>query len=253
MNVLLRSFAGGEITPEMYGRIDNTKYQTGLAKALNFTILPHGPAARRPGFGYITEANDSTQAVRLIPFAFAADQTVVLEFSHLRLRFHISGQQLLEADRAITSIVGSTVTMTLAHSWATGDDVFIGTRYHRITVTGANTFTTADRWGNPTTAVGTVAARVYTLTTPYAAADLSSLHYAQDSEVLTIVSPSYAARELRIVTTTNWTLTSISFAPTLTPPSGVAVTPTVGTPGNQNPQRYLVTVIGSDGVTESLP
>ena len=44
---LLRSFAGGEIAPEMYGRIDLDKMQTGLARVENFEILPHGPARRR--------------------------------------------------------------------------------------------------------------------------------------------------------------------------------------------------------------
>jgi hypothetical protein len=39
-----RSMAGGEITPEMYGRIDDVRYQTGLALCRNFVTLPHGPA-----------------------------------------------------------------------------------------------------------------------------------------------------------------------------------------------------------------
>ena len=31
MKTFFRSFAGGEITPEMFGRIDDAKYQSGLA------------------------------------------------------------------------------------------------------------------------------------------------------------------------------------------------------------------------------
>jgi len=93
---LLRSFAGGEITPELAGRIDLTKYQTGLALARNFITLPHGPAARRPGFEFVRAAGDSTRAVRLIPFAFSATQTVVLEFGHQYIRFHIEGATLLD-------------------------------------------------------------------------------------------------------------------------------------------------------------
>ena len=93
---LLRSFAGGEITPELAGRIDLTKYQTGLALARNFITLPHGPAARRPGFEFVRAAGDSTRAVRLIPFAFSATQTVVLEFGHEYIRFHIEGATLLD-------------------------------------------------------------------------------------------------------------------------------------------------------------
>lgn len=93
---LLRSFAGGEITPELAGRLDLTKYQTGLALARNFITLPHGPAARRPGFEFVRAAGDSTHAVRLMPFTFSATQTVVLEFGHEYIRFHVEGATLLD-------------------------------------------------------------------------------------------------------------------------------------------------------------
>jgi hypothetical protein len=251
MKTLLRSFAGGEITPELYGRIDLAKFQTGLAQCKNFTVLPHGPATRRPGFEFVNEAKDSTKAVRLIPFSYAADQTVVLEFGDQYIRFHVNGDTLLEASKAVVSIVGSTVTVT-AHGWSTGDWVFIGNRFHKITSTGADTFTTTDLWGVATTASGATAARVYTIASPYLEVDLFALHFAQDSDVLTITHPSYAARELARAGATNWTLTSISFAPSATIPTGVAVAATVGTAGNQNPHSYCVTSIAADGVTESL-
>jgi hypothetical protein len=251
-NLLFRSFAGGEITPEMYGRLDLAKYQTGLAKALNFTILPHGPAARRPGFKFIAEVRDSTQACKLIPFQFSSTQTAVLEFCDETVRMQIGAASLLEPAAAIASIVGSLVTTTGAHGYSSGQDVFIGTRFHRITVTGATTFTTANRWGAATTATGATASRVYTVATPYQAADVFELHYAQDSDVLTIVHPEYAAADLARVGATNWTLTTLSFAPSTAVPTGVGVVATIGTAGNQNPQSYVVTALDTDGVTESL-
>src|SRR6478736_6240680 len=116
MKTLLRSFAGGEITPELAGRLDLVKYQTGLALARNMVTLPHGPAARRPGFQYINQAKDSTSVVRLIPFQFNATQTAVLEFGHQYVRFHIDGATLLEDAKTIGSIVGSTVNLT-AHGY----------------------------------------------------------------------------------------------------------------------------------------
>jgi hypothetical protein len=70
MKTLFRSFAGGEVTPELYGRLDLVKWQTGLALVRNFTILPHGPATRRPGLRFCTEARDSTTSSRRIPFHF---------------------------------------------------------------------------------------------------------------------------------------------------------------------------------------
>ena len=253
LKTLWRSFAGGVITPEMYGRKDLAKYQTGLAECLNFRTLPHGPAERRPGFRFVNQSAKSATAVRLIPFAFSATQTMVLEFGDLYIRFHSNRQTLLETDKAIVSIVGNVVTVN-AHGWSTNDWVFIGGRFFIITVTGANTFTVVGLRAQAAlpTPSATTAARVYTLVSPYAATDIFGLHYAQNSDVLTLTHPLYAATELRRLGATNWTLTPISFAPTLTPPTGLVVTPTIGTPGNQNPQSYCVTVIDTDGVTESL-
>jgi len=253
MKTLLRSFAGGEITPELYGRLDLNKYQTGLALARNFTTLPHGPASRRPGFRFAAEVKSSSVAARLIPFVYSANQAVALEFGDSSIRFFVNGAAVLESTKAINTIVGSTVQLTGFHFYSTGDDVYIGGRLHRITVVDSVSFTTRDLWGNPTVASGTQVARVYTLSTPYAVADLFALRFTQDADVLTICHPSYAARELRRLGATNWTLTTVSFAPSLTIPSGLAVTATIGTAGNQNPQSYVITAVASDGITESLP
>lgn len=250
---LLRSFAGGEITPELYGRIDLSKYQTGLAKCLNFRVLPHGPAQRRPGFKFVNQCKDSTRPVRLIPFAFSADQTVVLEVGHLYIRFHPNGQTLLEASKAVVSIGAGVVTVT-AHGWTTGDWVFLGGRFFIITVTGPNTFTVTGLRGEAATAAGATAARVYTLVTPYSAdtIQLLDIHYAQNSDVLTLVHPTYPAKELKRLGATNWTLTDINFAPSATVPTGVSAAPTVAVATNLTTQRYKVTAVLADNVTETL-
>lgn len=252
MKGLLRSFAGGEIAPEMFGRLDLGKFQTGLQLALNFRTLAHGPAARRPGLYYANETQDSTQLSRLIPFVFSATQAMIVELGNLTARFHNASGTVLEGAKAIVSIVGSVVTVN-AHGWATGDDVFIGTDFHRITVTGANTFTTADRWGAATVAVGTTASRVYTIVTPWASGDLAALTYTQSADVITIMSQSFAARELRRLAATNWTLTAVSFTPTLAAPSaGLGVVATQPTAGAGLNHTYVVTSVAADGVTESL-
>ena len=248
---LLKSFAGGEITPELAGRIDLVKYQTGLALARNFITLPHGPAVRRPGFQYILEAKDSTRAVRLMPFAFSATQTVILEFGHQYIRFHLNGGTQLEASKAIVSIVADTVTVT-SHGYSTGDWVYIGTRYHKVTSTGANTFTTTDLWGVATTASGSTAARVYTLTSPYTEDDLFDLHFAQSADITTITHPSYATRELARVSATSWTLTTLAFDAPTNAPTDLSVEATIENNSDKVQQSYVVTTIDADGVTESL-
>lgn len=95
VRTLSRSFAGGEVTPEFYGRIDDLKYQTGLAKCLNFITLPHGPVSNRPGLAFVREVNDSTRKTRLVPFSYSTTQTMVLEFGHLYVRFHTNGATLM--------------------------------------------------------------------------------------------------------------------------------------------------------------
>lgn len=249
---LLRSFAGGEITPELAGRLDLTKYQTGLSLARNFITLPHGPATRRPGFTFVNEARDSTQAVRLIPFSFSADQTVVLEFGHKYIRFHIAGGTLLEPAVVITSITSNSVVTTAPHGYSTGDWVYIGARYYKLTLTGISTFTVTDLRNAAATPSGTTATRVYTIATPYEAGDLFDLHYAQNADVLTIAHPAYPVKELKRLGATNWTLTDISFAAPSGAPANVVATATIGTPGDESPQTYVVTAVGADGVTETM-
>jgi hypothetical protein len=90
-----RSFAAGEITPELYGRIDLNSYQTGVAMCRNFITLPHGPAANRPGTEYVNEVKTSSKRTRLIPFSYSTTQTMVLEFGDGYLRFHTNGGTLL--------------------------------------------------------------------------------------------------------------------------------------------------------------
>lgn len=192
--VLYRSFAGGEITSELAGRTDLTKFQTGLSLCRNFITLPHGPAARRPGFEFVREAQDSTRPVRLMPFSFSADQTVVLEFGHGYVRFHIDGGTLIDPGTSLP----------------------------------------------------------YSLATPYDGADVFDLHFAQSSDIITIVHPGYAARELARNGAINWTLTAITFAPPSGAPAGLTVTPTVAQNLNLTQQTYVVTAVRPDGVTESL-
>jgi hypothetical protein len=92
---LARSFAGGEVTPEFWGRIDDVKYQTGLATCRNFIVKPHGPVENRPGFAFVRAVKDSTKKTRIIPFVFAIDQSVVIELGAGYFRFHTKGATIV--------------------------------------------------------------------------------------------------------------------------------------------------------------
>ena len=238
MRTLQRSFAGGAITPELFGRIDLTKFQTGLAACENFIILPHGPAANRPGFEFIKEVKTSAKATRLIPFAYSTTQTYALEFGDLYIRFYTQGGQLL---------TGTVTAWLTATAYIVGDiRSEAGTNYYCATAHTSGVFATdlaAVKWVALT---GTIVE----VPSPYVEADLFNLHFVQSADVLTIVHPSYAPRELRRLGAVNWALTTISFEPTISAPTGVgaSASPASGTPVS----KYVVTAVASDGLDESV-
>ena len=94
----LKSFSSGEISPEMAGRIDDSKYQQGAATMRNFIAQPQGPAENRPGLFFVKEVKDSTKQTRLIPFRFNVSQTMVIEMGNEYFRFHTLGATLQYAD-----------------------------------------------------------------------------------------------------------------------------------------------------------
>lgn len=128
IRTLQRAFAGGEVTPELFGRIDDAKYQAGLAKCRNFIPKPQGPAENRPGFAFVRAVKDSTKKVRLIPFTYSTTQTMVIEMGAGYFRFHTQGATLLsggnpyeisnpyaEADLFDIHYVQSADVLTLVH------------------------------------------------------------------------------------------------------------------------------------------
>lgn len=124
-----RSFGGGEVTPEFWGRIDQSAFQTGLATCRNFIVLPHGPVVNRAGTAFVRAVKDSTKRTVLIPFTFSTDQTFVLELGETYIRFHTAGATLesspgvpyevtttyLEADLFDLHYVQSADVLTLVH------------------------------------------------------------------------------------------------------------------------------------------
>lgn len=192
MRTLSRSFSGGEITPELYGRLDLNSYQTGLSTCRNFIVLPHGPVANRPGTEFVREVKDSTKRTRLIPFAYSTTQTMVLEFGQSYIRFHTNGGTLLLA-------------------------------------------------GNP-----------YEVATPYLEADLFDIHYVQSADVMTLVHPNYAPRELRRLGATSWQLATITFASSSVYFGGLVAATAVNLtlPARPPAPKFMTVLSGSPGADD---
>lgn len=235
VRTLQRSFSGGEVSPEMLGRLDDVKFQSGLALCRNFIIKPQGPAQNRPGFAYVATVKDSARQSRLIPFTYSTTQTMVIQLGRQHIRFHTLGANLLTTPAAYN---GGT-------AYVVGDSVSsAGVNYYCIAATTGNAPPNVTYW-YPMPAGG-----VYEIPSPYAEADLFDIHYVQSADVLTLVHPGYAPRELRRVSATSWTLTVISFAAGIAAPTGVSATPAVV--ATDYDYSYVVTAIAADGVSESV-
>lgn len=79
------AFSSGEISPLLHQRFDYQRNQTGLAQCRGFLPLAEGGFTRAPGSWYRGNTDGNSPAV-LVPFQFAANDAVVLEFSALKMR-----------------------------------------------------------------------------------------------------------------------------------------------------------------------
>lgn len=242
-----RSFGSGEVGPAIYPRSDTAAYSTGLRKLRNAYVRRHGGTDSRAGTVHLGEVHDSTKAVRLLPFVFSNDQTYVLEFGDEYMRVIKNGEYVRRAAQNITAITNANpcvLTYSGSDTYANGDVVYISgivgpigqylnNREFKVANvdTGANTFELDYMDGsnvNSTsfgayTSGGTVA-EVYRLITNYAVADLPNLQFAQSADIVTIVNREYEVTELARTGDTSWTLTTVTFAPTIQPPSIVSPT-----------------------------
>jgi hypothetical protein len=100
------------------------------------------------------------------------------------------------------------------------------------------------------TSGGTVA-RIYQITTPYATADLFELKFEQNADVVTIVHETYRPYELKRTGDTSWTLTEITFNPTIETPGNFSDDDS-GTGGSPTTE-WNVTAVDRYTGEESLP
>lgn len=90
------SFNGGIVSSEMFGRFDQSKYQTGVAKCTNFYPELFGGLTYRAGFRYVHHYSKDLGKWRLIPFVFSEEQAIVIAIRAGYANFFADGGILLD-------------------------------------------------------------------------------------------------------------------------------------------------------------
>ena len=120
------SFTTGEITPELYGRVDIGRYQTSLARLRNFIVHVYGGVSRRTGTILLGEAKNAAKKCRLIPFEYNSDedQAYAMEFGDKYIRWWLPDGIILTAGKEIYEIASPYEEADLDDiSWVQSADV----------------------------------------------------------------------------------------------------------------------------------
>lgn len=264
-----RNLSGGEISPSLYARTDQLKYQTGLRTCRNFLVMRHGGAANRPGLHFVGETKKSDLnvplgQVRLFKFVFvngSVNNTYVLEFGERYVRFYQDGARI-----EVPPTPAAWVTATLYHVGDLvsrtgsvpigGFPVVVQMVYYCIQehTSGASTDPYPGTGANYQTVWAalepTATGSVYEIPSPYLVADLPEIRIAQSKDVITLTHHKYPVQELRRMGHTQWTLLPVTFGPGIGVPTTLALASGVATG-----DLYAWAVTAVDGITgeEGLP
>lgn len=263
------SFASGEISPTLWGRVDLAKFHVGAATLRNMYVDYRGGASSRGGTLFVGASKTPGTALppRLIPFMFnvQAGQTYILEFGDKYIRFIQNKGYILETAKPITFISNASpaIITAVAHGFSNGDWVYISnvggmTQMNGTTgivsVLTADVITITDPFGVPISSAtwgtytsGGSVARIYTLATPYAIADLPLLKFDQSADVMTITHTSYYSYDLKRLSSASWTLTKETFTASITAPVTTSSSANKTTASDMTRYQYCVTAV--DAVT----
>lgn len=265
-DVIQSSFAAGELSPSLFGRTDLKQFTAAAATMRNFFVNYRGGASSRAGTAWIGRClqDGSAKPPRDIKFQFNINQSYALEFGDHYMRVKTQGAYVLEAPIQITGISQEFPAVVSAiNSYANGDWVYLSgiagmtelnAQAFIIDNASSTEFTLVDIFGDPVNSLdfaayssGGSAARIYTLTTPYIAADLPLLKFTQSADVMTLTHNSYPPYNLTRNSPIDWTLEQIDFKSSIDPPPSISATPNATTASS--PTQYQYTVTAVDKVT----
>ena len=170
---------------------------------------------------------------------------------------------------ATFNVSWSTPPSLVTGDWVFVDDIVgmtqLNGRTFVVSVLGA-TISLFDVYGNPIDSTlysayvsGGTASKIFTLTTQYSEVDLKWLKFTESADVMSLccvnqeTGTEYPPVDLARLSDTNWTFTPAAPTPSISPPTGLAIsaTPQPTSPTTQATYQYVVTAVAPDG-TESI-
>lgn len=194
VDVLQGSFTGGELSPNLYSRVDLARWATSLKLCRSWVTTPWGGAKTRRGTRFCTRVKEDvkTKPVNILPFQFNSDQGYLLEMGHHYMRVLQNGAYIIVA--AATAWAATT-------AYVVGDRVSSGLFNYRCNFahTSGAVFASTDGW-----ALESEIGEPYEIITPYSYDEVGALNYAQSADVMTIVHPSHAPYAVKRYGMTDW-------------------------------------------------
>jgi hypothetical protein len=267
------SFAAGELSPEMLGRIDIAKYGSGCSTLRNFVCSYRGGAFSRAGTKFVGQSLQpgTGNPPRLVRSQFSNNQGYALEFGNNYLRVIFQGGYVTDVSVGITNITLSNPVLinVVGQPFNNGDTVAISDLGSPLELSNGtfivqgvqtNAFYLYYLDGSPVngtqftdayTGGGTVS-RVLTIVTPYNDSQIQDLKFTQSADVMSITHPSFTPYDLERLSADNWQFVPTTFDTAITAPTSATCTATVTTNSNSTQFAYVITAVDSITGQESV-
>jgi hypothetical protein len=227
-NKLLVNVSGGELSPELYSRLDLPIYERGNQRIQNYIVLPQGGLQFRNGFQHVHNTYGLKDG-RLISFSFSEADTYVIELTDKKMRFYRNfGVILNTTSKTITAITkaSTAVVTSAAHGFTNGQEIYLtgivgmkelNNQFFLVAGVTTDTFQLEDIFGDPinstafnTYTSGGSATKPFEIDTPYEEAYLKELHYKQSADEIRITHQKYPPFKMTRTGHTTWTITTFA-------------------------------------------
>lgn len=271
-DLILPSFSNGELSPDLFGRVDLQAFHRSAATMRNMFVNYKGGASSRAGTAFVGRCKQPGTSLppRDIPFRYSLDINYVLEFGEQYMRVKYQGAYITESGFTVTDATQANpcVLTVPGHNFSPGDWIFVN-NVEGMTELNERTFIIQSVNGDdiilrsileaPVNSinysaytVGGTASRIFTLQTPYISEHLAELKFDQRPTIMTLTHRSYEQRELVLIEPDNWTLSVVDFGATIDAPASMSATTSATTTSNPAGYQYVATAVSAETGEESV-